>query len=104
METSNYNTAALDLSGLNVPANVRSDRDLELEVTKICDALKDTGESHNFQTSLGTSDWKKRMESLKRVQEISLLFDDVVEGNVNINGQFFLAQVNRLYTPLTIQV
>jgi hypothetical protein len=45
METSNYNTAALDLSGLNVPANIRSDRDLELEVTKICDALKDTGES-----------------------------------------------------------
>jgi hypothetical protein len=31
-------------------------------------------------------DWKKRTEALKRVQELSLLFDDVVEGAINIDG------------------
>ncbi len=40
----------------------------------------------NFALNLESYDWKKRTESLKRVQEISLLFDDVVEGHVNING------------------
>ena len=36
-------------------------------------------------------DWKKRTESLKRAQEISILFDDVVEGSVGISGQHYLA-------------
>lgn len=49
-------------------------------------------------------DWKKRCESLKRVQEISLLFDAVVENNISISGQFFLIQMGRLYGPLTAQV
>jgi hypothetical protein len=48
-----------------------------------------------------SQDWKKRTEALKRVQEISLLFDDVVEGTVGINGQFYLNQMARLYSPLT---
>ena len=49
-------------------------------------------------------DWKKRTEALKRVQEISLLFDDVVEGTIGINGQLYLNQMSRLYQPLTAQV
>lgn len=53
---------------------------------------------------LESHDWKKRTEALKRVQEISLLFDDVVEGTVGINGQFYLNQMARLYAPLTAQV
>jgi hypothetical protein len=38
-----------------------------------------------------SSDWKKRTESLRRVQEISMMFDDVVEGGVNIGGQYYLS-------------
>lgn len=54
--------------------------------------------------TLASYDWKRRCESLKRVQEISLLFDDVVDGAVNINGQLYLNQISRLYSPLTAQV
>ena len=39
-----------------------------------------------YNSYIEGSDWKKRTESLKRVQEISLLFDDVVDGAMNING------------------
>ena len=33
-----------------------------------------------------------------------MLFDDVVEGGVNISGQYYLNQLGRLYAPLTSQV
>jgi|LauGreDrversion4_2_1035121.scaffolds.fasta_scaffold38051_1 hypothetical protein len=54
-----------------------------------------------YNSCIEGSDWKKRTESLKRVQEISLLFDDVVDGAMNINGQFYLSQMSKLYNPLT---
>ena len=48
METSNYNTAgetgpyAVDMSNISIPKNIRTEKELEQEVTKICDTLKDT--------------------------------------------------------------
>ena len=41
---------------------------------------------------------------MKRVQEISTLFDLVVEGELAISGQHYLLQVSKLYGPLTAQV
>ena len=83
----------IDVSGLSKPTNIRSDRELEIEISKICDILKDTCKQTFFDMKfiyLESHDWKKRTEGLKRVQEISLIFDDVVEGNISINGQYYL--------------
>ena len=59
METSNYNTAggagpyAVDMSNISVPKNIRTERELEQEVTKICDTLKDTcKDTYIYQTFL----------------------------------------------------
>ena len=96
----------IDLSLITKPTNIRTERELEVEITKICETLKDTCKiktlvMHYF---IESSDWKKRTESLRRVQEISMMFDDVVEGGVNIGGQYYLSQLSRLYQPLTAQV
>ena len=132
METSNVNFSdtnqhggipegRVNIQGLKKPSNIRNDKELEAEISRVCETLKDTCKyilqenyliSFIYQysslkfiiTKIASYDWKKRTESLKRVQEISLLFDDVVEGLTNINGQYFLTQMSRLYVPLTAQV
>ncbi len=79
----------MDVSHLQRPNNIRNDKELEIEITKICEVLKDTCKlPFDFKNShfIESHDWKKRTEALKRVQEISLLFDDVVEGTVGIHG------------------
>ena len=32
-----------------------------------------------------SNDWKARLESLKKIQQIALLYNDVAEGNSNIS-------------------
>ena len=54
METSNYNTAgeagpyAVDMSNIAVPKNIRTEKELEQEVTRICETLKDTRKYMRF--------------------------------------------------------
>lgn len=43
MEASNFaEHSQLDLSDLTKPTNIRTERELEQEVSKICETLKDT--------------------------------------------------------------
>lgn len=48
MENSNNATSGasnpyyVDLSGISKPNNIRTERDLEIEIAKICETLKDT--------------------------------------------------------------
>jgi len=103
METSNTQALGyVDISGIQKPSNIRTERELEIEISKICETLKDNCKiSLMSLISIASYDWKKRTESLKRVQEISMLFDDVVDGAVNISGQYYLTQHARLFAPLT---
>lgn len=44
------------------------------------------------------------MEGLKKVQEISMLYQNIAEGNSNISGPVYMNQILKLYNPLTAQV
>lgn len=69
----------VDLSDIK-KAKFSSDRDLEAEIAKACDILRDTCNKYFLSHDLETHDWKKRTESLKRVQEIPLLYQDILNG------------------------
>lgn len=95
MDSSNSYTP-LDLSAIK-SAQINSDKDLEIEITKICEVLKDTCMSKStFQIWISlthfieTFDWKKRTESLHRVQEISVLYLKIASGESRINPTVYL--------------
>ena len=91
METSANTYSPLDLSTLSLP-NISSDKDLDSEISKVCETLKDTRKLIRSLTifALETYDWKKRTESMKRVQEISLLFNEILEGDSPLNPNVYL--------------
>ena len=51
-----------------------------------------------------THDWKKRTDSLKRIQEIAVLFNDIANDESQISFQCYSTQIAKLYGPLTAQV
>ena len=86
--SSNY--TPIDLSQIK-RFKASSEKDFENEVNKIVDMLKDTCkyqslfQAFNFENYLETHDWKKRTDCLKKIQEIAVLYDDVVSQSSHIS-------------------
>ncbi len=48
-------------------------------------------DSLTYYIALETHDWKKRLESLKKIQEISILYEYVINGDTNLGANFYLS-------------
>ena len=89
-------------------SKVNSDKELETEIGKLCEVLRDNCKKSLkmkkisiFETNVESQDWKKRLESMKKVQEISLIYLDICEGRSGINGNYYLTLLTKLFNPLT---
>jgi hypothetical protein len=92
----------------SLPKNLKkinSDKDLESEVTDICNTLKDISKlfTHfhiNELYVLIGADWKKRVEANQKIQGIAFMFDAVCSGQTKINVNNYIQQVNKFGTCL----
>jgi len=76
-------------------AKLKSDKDLEAEIPKLAETLKDT---RNFDCSPAeTHDWQKRTDSLKRVCELAAA---LLQPSCSLTLQGALAAFSKLQQPL----
>eukprot|EP00347_Sterkiella_histriomuscorum_P005558 403356151 len=102
METNLNSYSQIDLSSIQ-RSKINSERELEIEVQKIVEILKDSCKIFSKCNDIETHDWKKRAESLKKVQEITMLFEEISSQSSNISFQHFMSQILKLQNPLTAQ-
>ena len=81
----------IDISSIPV-SRISSEKELETEINKICEILKDTRKFlfKDTHLSVETHDWKKRLESMKKIQEVILLFPNIANGEISINGSVYM--------------